>query len=63
MTTTKQTALVTGANKGIEFETSRQLAQQGFTGWLGSCDQERGESAAKELANQGQLGVPGVQRH
>jgi NAD(P)-dependent dehydrogenase (short-subunit alcohol dehydrogenase family) len=55
MTTTKQTALVTGANKGIGFETARQLARLGFTVWLGCRDQGRGESAAKELASDGDL--------
>ncbi|GLY28143.1 SDR family NAD(P)-dependent oxidoreductase [Kineosporia sp. NBRC 101731] len=33
---TQQTALVTGGNKGIGFETARQLAQRGFTVWLGA---------------------------
>jgi NAD(P)-dependent dehydrogenase (short-subunit alcohol dehydrogenase family) len=53
--TAKQTALITGANKGIGFETARQLAQQGFIVWLGARDQERGEAAAKELAPDGDV--------
>ncbi|MBL7257957.1 SDR family oxidoreductase [Paractinoplanes lichenicola] len=55
MTTTKQAALVTGANKGIGFETARQLAQQGYTVWLAARDQQRGENAAKELAADGDV--------
>ncbi|GAA2542803.1 SDR family oxidoreductase [Winogradskya consettensis] len=55
MTTTKKTALVTGANKGIGFETARQLAQQGFTVWLGARDRARGEAAAQKLAGEGDV--------
>lgn len=51
----KQTALVTGANKGIGFETARQLAQRGFTVWLGCRDEGRGVAAAKELADEGDV--------
>jgi|SRR5579859_697865 len=52
-------AVVTGANRGIGFETSRQLARRGFQVVMGSRDGEAGEKAAAELAAEG-LGVRSV---
>jgi len=51
----KPTALVTGANKGIGFETARKLAQRGFVVWLGCRDEGRGATAAKELGKDGEV--------
>src|SRR5436190_4059809 len=41
--------LITGANKGIGFETARQLIDLGHTVYVGARDAERGERAAAEL--------------
>jgi NAD(P)-dependent dehydrogenase (short-subunit alcohol dehydrogenase family) len=41
--------LITGANKGLGFETSRQLIAGGHTVYLGSRDAERGRRAAEQL--------------
>lgn len=50
-----QTALVTGANKGIGFEIARLLGERGITAMIGSRDEGRGKAAA------GKLGLPFVQ--
>jgi NAD(P)-dependent dehydrogenase (short-subunit alcohol dehydrogenase family) len=41
--------LITGANKGIGFETARQLLELGHVVYIGARDRERGEKAAAEL--------------
>ena len=41
--------LITGANKGIGYETARQLIELGHTVYIGARDEERGEKAAAEL--------------
>ncbi len=47
------TALITGANKGLGFETARRLAGLGWTVHLGARDPERGEQAAARLSEGG----------
>ncbi|MDT7662796.1 MAG: hypothetical protein QOD04_2352, partial [Pseudonocardiales bacterium] len=41
--------LVTGANKGLGFETARRLIAAGHTVYIGSRDAERGRRAAELL--------------
>jgi NAD(P)-dependent dehydrogenase (short-subunit alcohol dehydrogenase family) len=48
-----QIALITGANKGIGFATARALGSLGMTVLVGARDEDRGQSAAKELAGEG----------
>lgn len=42
-------SLITGANKGIGFETARQLRALGHVVYIGARDKERGESAAATI--------------
>ncbi|MGW4767231.1 SDR family NAD(P)-dependent oxidoreductase [Nocardia sp. NPDC004278] len=41
--------LITGANKGLGFETARRLVAAGHTVYIGSRDIERGRQAAEQL--------------
>ncbi|MGK8524317.1 SDR family oxidoreductase [Nocardia asteroides] len=47
------TALITGANKGIGYETARQLAARGMTVLVGARDAARGAAAAGKLEAEG----------
>jgi NAD(P)-dependent dehydrogenase (short-subunit alcohol dehydrogenase family) len=49
----KKVALVTGANKGIGYETIRQLAPLGFNVLLAARDAAKGEAAAAKLRAEG----------
>ena len=43
------TTLITGGNRGIGFETARQLIQLGHTVFIGARDEARGQQAATKL--------------
>ena len=48
-----KTVLITGANKGIGFETAKQLAQLGYFVYLGSRDKIKGLDAVNKLKGMG----------
>ena len=49
----KRVALVTGANKGIGYETARQLAGRDVKVLIGARDERRGKEAAAKLQGEG----------
>lgn len=53
MASALRVAVVTGANRGLGFETCRQLAQQGYQVVLTSRDEVKGEAAAEKLRRAG----------
>jgi NAD(P)-dependent dehydrogenase (short-subunit alcohol dehydrogenase family) len=53
MATKKRIALVTGGNRGIGFETCRQLAQLGLSVILTARDITKGKAALKRLSDKG----------
>lgn len=53
-----KTVLITGANKGIGFETAKQMAQLGYFVYLGSRDKTKGIDAINKLRS---LGISNVE--
>lgn len=52
-----KTALITGANKSIGFETARQLLQNEYYVYLGSRDLQKGQQAVDQLKAEGLTNV------
>lgn len=49
----KKVALITGANKGLGFQTAKELGQKGIKVLVGARNEDRGNKAVSELKNEG----------
>lgn len=49
----RKVALISGANKGIGFETARELGRLGYIVYVGSRDAMKGEVAARQMRGEG----------
>ena len=56
-----KSVLITGANKGIGFETTRQLIKKGYYVYLGARDLKKGEKALSKLNAQNLMNVEVIQ--
>nr|WP_314492159.1 SDR family oxidoreductase [uncultured Chryseobacterium sp.] len=56
-----KTALITGANKGIGFETAKQLLKNGYFVFIGSRNIENGRLAVQQLNNLGFRNLEAIQ--
>ena len=49
----EKVAFITGANRGIGFETAKRLAETGIQVIIGSRDLDKGKKALNELSSNG----------
>lgn len=55
-----KTVLITGANRSIGFEATRQLLKQGYYVYLGARDLDKGQEAAEKLKSEGLTNVEAI---
>ena len=55
-----KTVLITGANRGIGFETARQLATGGFHVVIGARSEQHGDKARRQMEKIGKVSLLAV---